>query len=106
MASFKLKLVGYFLLLSLLPLVAAFWGFSAVAKRSEERRVDARVQAGMRASLAAYKEELDQATRAAQNLAAEPDFQAALAQRDRAGVARALNGRSELRVVAGDGFPV
>jgi uncharacterized BrkB/YihY/UPF0761 family membrane protein len=44
--SFKVKLVAYFLLLSLLPLAAAFWGFSTVAARSEARRVDARLQAG------------------------------------------------------------
>jgi len=30
MASFKVKLVLYFLLLSLLPVAAAFWGFSTV----------------------------------------------------------------------------
>ena len=35
--SFKLKLVSYFLVLSLLPAAAAFWGFSAVAKESETR---------------------------------------------------------------------
>ena len=35
MGSFKVKLVAYFLLLSLLPLAAAFWGFSTVAARSE-----------------------------------------------------------------------
>ena len=106
MASFKLKLVGYFLLLSLLPLVAAFWGFSAVAKRSEERRVDARVQAGLRASLAAYQEELDQATRAAQKLASDPEFQGALGNRDRAGLVDALKGTEGLRIVAGNGFRV
>ena len=45
MGSFKVKLVVYFLLLSLLPLAAAFWGFSTVAAQSEARRVDARLQA-------------------------------------------------------------
>ena len=34
MGSFKVKLVAYFLLLSLLPLAAAFWGFSTVAARA------------------------------------------------------------------------
>ena len=58
MASFKVKLVVYFLLLSLLPLAAAFWGFSTVAARSETRRVDARLQAGLRAALATYQDEL------------------------------------------------
>ena len=50
--SFKLKLVVYFLLLSLLPIAAAFWGFTQVAGQSETRRVDARLQTGMRALLA------------------------------------------------------
>jgi hypothetical protein len=42
--SFKVKLAVYFLLLSLLPVAAAFWGFSSVASQSETRRVDARLQ--------------------------------------------------------------
>ena len=46
MGSFKVKLLGYFLLLSLLPMAAAFWGFASVAGQSETRRVDARVQSG------------------------------------------------------------
>src|SRR5438132_597442 len=41
MASFKVKLVLYFLLLSLLPVAAAFWGFSTVASHGETRRDDA-----------------------------------------------------------------
>ena len=36
MGSFKVKLVAYFLLLSLLPLAAAFWGFSTVSAQSED----------------------------------------------------------------------
>ena len=54
MGSFKVKLVAYFVLLSLLPLAAAFWGFSTVAARGETRRVDARLQAGLRATVAAF----------------------------------------------------
>ena len=38
LGSFKIKLVGYFLALSLLPLAAAFWGFSAVAERERDKR--------------------------------------------------------------------
>ena len=33
LGSFKFKLVGTFLALSVLPLAAAFWGFSQVAER-------------------------------------------------------------------------
>ena len=59
--SFKLKLVAYFLLVSLLPLGAAAWGLHAVARRSETRRVDVRLQAELRAVLATYKDELSAA---------------------------------------------
>ena len=78
MGSFKVKLVVYFLLLSLLPLAAAFWGFSTVAARSETRRVDARLQAGLRATLATYQDELRAGDAAAQRLARDPEFQRAL----------------------------
>ena len=91
MASFKVKLVVYFLLLSLLPLAAAFWGFSTVAARSETRRVDARLQAGLRATLAAYQEELVRADEAAARFARDPAFQRALVKRDRAALERMLS---------------
>ena len=106
MASFKVKLVAYFLLLSLLPLAAAFWGFSTVAARSETRRVDARLQAGLRAGLATYQDELvaadDDAAQLARNLA----FQRALVRRDRAAIERLLRGHPNLSVEAGNGFHV
>jgi diguanylate cyclase (GGDEF)-like protein len=106
LASFKVKLVAYFLLLSLLPLAAAFWGFSTVAARSETRRVDARLQAGLRAALATYQDELVDADAAAAQLARSSAFQRALISRDRAAIARLLKGRSHLSVEAGNGFRV
>jgi diguanylate cyclase (GGDEF)-like protein len=105
-ASFKVKLVAYFLLLSLLPLAAAFWGFSTVAARSETRRVDARLQAGLRAALATYQDELVAADEAAAALARNPAFQRALVRRDRAAVQRLLRGHSHLSVEATNGFQV
>jgi diguanylate cyclase (GGDEF)-like protein len=104
--SFKVKLVVYFLLLSLLPLAAAFWGFSTVAARSETRRVDARLQAGLRATLAAYQEELVSADRDAARLAREPAFQRALVRRDRAALERMLRGRPHLSIEVGSDFRV
>jgi diguanylate cyclase (GGDEF)-like protein len=104
--SFKVKLVAYFLLLSLLPLAAAFWGFSTVAARSETRRVDARLQAGLRAALAAYQDELVTADEAATELARDPAFQRALIRRDRAAVRRLLRGRGHLSVESTNGFLV
>jgi len=105
-ASFKVKLVAYFLLLALLPLLAAFWGFSTVAARSETRRVDARLQAGLRATLATYQEKLVSAEAAAAELARDAAFQRALVRRDRAALKRMLLGRPHLSVEAGGGFRV
>jgi diguanylate cyclase (GGDEF)-like protein len=106
LGSFKVKLVAYFLLLSLLPLAAAFWGFSTVAAQSEARRVDARLQAGLRATLAAYQEALGSADESAGRLARQPSFQRALLARDRPAVARMLSGKPELAVEAPGGFRV
>jgi len=104
--SFKVKLVAYFLLLSLLPLAAAFWGFSTVASQSEARRVDARLQAGLRATLAAYQEALGSADKAAERLARQRSFQRALLAHDRAALERMLKGQPHLAVVAPGGFHV
>lgn len=106
MTSFRLKLVVYFLLLSLLPLAAAFSGFAAVTKRSETRLVDARLQAGLRASLAAYQEELTAADRAATALAGKRAFQRALSERDRGALVSLLGGSRNLRIEGGDRFSV
>jgi diguanylate cyclase (GGDEF)-like protein len=99
--SFKVKLVAYFLLLSLLPLAAAFWGFSTVATRSETRRVDALLQGGLRAALAGYQDELRTADRDAAAMSRNPAFQQALIARDRLKLQRLLLGHPRLAVVAG-----
>ena len=80
--SFKFKLVLYFGLLSLLPAAAAFWGFTSVAKQSEVRRVDARLQSGLRAAVTAYGEDLELATNEATSLANNRALQRALATGD------------------------
>ncbi len=106
MGSFKVKLVAYFLLLSLLPLAAAFWGFSTVAQRSETRRVDARLEGGLRAALATYQDDLTSAGEAAAALARNPTFQRALINRDRPTLRRMLAARKNLSVATPDGFRV
>jgi diguanylate cyclase (GGDEF)-like protein len=106
MGSFKVKLVAYFLLLSLLPLAAAFWGFSTVAGRAETRRVDARLQAGLRAAVAAYQEELTNADAEAEVLARSPAFERALISRDRKTLAALLRTRPNLAIVLGHYFRV
>ena len=96
--SFRLKLVAYFLLVSLLPLGAAGWGLHAVAGRSETRRVDVRLEAGLRAVLAGYKDELSSAGRRAKRLADSPRFQQALRRGDRRALQRLLGESPGLRL--------
>ena len=100
MGSFKLKLVVYFLLLALVPLAAAFWGFSSIAVRSETRQADARLQSSLRAGLAAYQDSLDATTKRAESLARKPGFDIALAHGDRKTLARLLRSEPQLRLDA------
>ena len=104
MGSFKVKLVAYFLLLSLLPMAAAFWGFTAVAGQSETRRVDARLQAGLRAALATYQERVDQAQRTATELAQSRVFDLELQRRDLAAIHQALRDTPNIELAGSGGF--
>lgn len=101
MGGFKLKLVVYFLLLALVPLAAAFWGFSSIAARSQTRQADARLQSNLSAGLAAYRDALDAVALRADRLARTPTFAAALTHRDKTALTRLLRGEPQLRVVAG-----
>src|SRR3954454_16276586 len=98
MGSFKVKLVIYFVLLSLLPIGAAFWGFTQVAGQSETRRVDARIQSGMRALLASYEERLNAAQEQATSIAREPAFQRNLASHDLSSIGQTLRGKPNVYV--------
>jgi diguanylate cyclase (GGDEF)-like protein len=106
MSSFRLKLVVYFLLLSLLPLAAAFAGFASVAKESATRLVDARLQAGLHAALAAYEERLVAAEASARALAGSPSFQRALARHDRRAVERAVGSSASIVVQTRSGLRI
>ena len=101
MGSFKLKLVVYFLLLGLVPLGAAFWGFSAVIRRGDRQRVDARLEGGLRAALTAYQDEVMAAGRRATRLARDPDFQRALERDDLAALHHALADTPHASVLVG-----
>jgi len=90
--SLKLKLVLYFLVLSLLPLAGAYWSFSSVARDTESRRVDERLRAGLRAALAVHGEDLERARDQATRLARGSVLQTALLRRDRAEIERLLGG--------------
>jgi len=104
--SFKVRLAAYFALIALLPFAAAFQGFRSLSKRSETRRVDSVLQAGVRSSLAAYGVELDGAERTAATLARRRSFQRALAARDRAELARVVHRHPNVQVRAGSKLSV
>jgi two-component system cell cycle response regulator len=104
--NFKVRLAAYFALIAILPFAAAFQGFHSLSNRSETRRVDAALQSSLRASLAGYAEELADAERSASALARTPGFQRALAERDRAKLARLVKRHGNVRVTAGGGLNV
>jgi diguanylate cyclase (GGDEF)-like protein len=104
MGSFKIKLVAALLALALLPLAAAYWSFTEIADRSVTSSVDSRLEAGLRAALAAYEDQRREGEVAAEALARDPEFQRALARRDRATLERLLRGKPRLRLETGDGL--
>jgi diguanylate cyclase (GGDEF)-like protein len=98
LGSFKFKLVGTFLALSVLPLAAAFWGFSQVAERSVTTGADDRLAAGLTAAVAAFEDERRGTERTAELLGANPAFQEALANDDRATIRDLVSNSPALRV--------
>jgi diguanylate cyclase (GGDEF)-like protein len=96
--SFRFKLAAYFVVLSLLPLAAAWWAFGAIAERSVRSSADARLESGLRAALAAYEDELAESESAARAVARDPAFQRALRDEDIAAVRRTLPPRPPIRV--------
>jgi diguanylate cyclase (GGDEF)-like protein len=89
MGSFKLRLVTYFLLLSLVPLLAASWAFSEVATRGELANTDARLNAALRVALRDYTQTIQsQGTAAASSLAHATSVQHAFLTHNRAALVR------------------
>jgi diguanylate cyclase (GGDEF)-like protein len=89
MGSFKLRLVTYFLLLSLLPLLAATWAFSEVARRGETGGADARLSTALRVAATDYGEQVqDDAEETARSLARATPVQRAFVTRNRSALVR------------------
>lgn len=103
MVSFKLKLVIWFALLALVPGAVAFYGYDSLVRRSETRRIDAALQAGLRGAVAAYSQQLSQAAAATQRLAVDPGLQQALRARDRQALAEFLAAHPGVTVSYGAG---
>ena len=89
MGSFKLRLVIYFMLLALLPLVAATVAFSEVAERGETGSTDSRLSTAIRVAVAEYEEQLDvDAAETARSLARATQVQEALETLNRSDLVR------------------
>src|SRR5919109_2141638 len=89
MGSFKLRLVTYFLLLSLVPLLAASWAFSQVATRGELANTDARLNAALRVAVRDYTQSVrDHAAETASSLANATSVQRAFLTHNRAALVR------------------
>jgi diguanylate cyclase (GGDEF)-like protein len=96
--------VAYFVLLSLVPLAATYWGFSTVAGAGESRQVTLRQEAGLRAALALYAEQADRAQARAEQLARSGQLQRALERRDRSALRRIVAGTPSLFVEGAGGL--
>jgi len=104
LSSFKLRLVAYFVVLSLVPLAATYWGFSTVSGSGESRQVTLRQEAGLRAALTLYQEQTERAQASAERIARSRPFQRVLEHHDRRAVLRMLAGSPTLYVVGAGGF--
>jgi diguanylate cyclase (GGDEF)-like protein len=102
-SSFKLKLVAYFVLLSLLPMAATYWGFSTVAGAGEMRQVTLRQEEGLHAALTLYQQSADRAQDEAERVARSRPLQRALEHHDRRALRRILKGKPSLYVVGTGG---
>jgi diguanylate cyclase (GGDEF)-like protein len=104
LSSFKLKLVAYFVVLSLVPMAATYWGFSTVAGAGESRQVTLRQESGLRAALTLYQERVDRAQSLAERVARSRSLQLALARHDRSGLRRILDRAPSLYVADSGGL--
>jgi diguanylate cyclase (GGDEF)-like protein len=95
LGSFKLRLVTYFLLLALLPLLAASWAFSEVATRGEVGNTDSRLNAALRVAINDYSRRVRvDLVGTANSLAHATSVQQAFQTRNRAALVRLAHDRS------------
>ena len=104
LSSFKLKLVVYFVLLSLVPMAAMYWGFSTVAGAGESRQVTLRQEADLRDAIALYEGQAQHAQTSAERVARSRPLQRALERDDRRALRRILAGKPSLYVVGPRGL--
>jgi diguanylate cyclase (GGDEF)-like protein len=103
MGSFKLRLVTYFVLLALVPLVAASWAFSEVATRGELANTDARLNAALRVAVRDYTQSVRaDAAAAATSLANATSVQRAILQHNRPALIRVAHAVPNSAFYSGD----
>lgn len=100
LSSFKLKLVAYFVLLSLVPMAATYWGFTTVASAGSSRQVTLRQEEGLRAALTLYEERTNRAEALAERVARSRALQRALRNHDRGALGRILARMPSVYVVS------
>ena len=105
MSSFKLRLCVYFVLLSLLPVAAAFWGFASVSGQKETHQADTQIQSALGVAVASLQERLDTAQTTAARLARDRALQIRLLRNDRAGLQRLLRAAPNVYIV-GPGYHI
>jgi len=98
--------VAYFVLLSLVPMAATYWGFSTVAGSGESRQVTLRQEEGLRAALTLYQERAERAQARAGRVASSRKVQRALERHDGRTLRQTLAHRPGLYVVGTGGFRV
>jgi diguanylate cyclase (GGDEF)-like protein len=103
LGSFKIRLVTYFLLLALLPLLAASWAFSEVATRGEVGNTDARLNAAVRVAINDYSRRVRvDLARTASSLAHATTVQQAFLTHNRAALVRLVRTLPDAAFYSGD----
>jgi diguanylate cyclase (GGDEF)-like protein len=103
--SFKAKLVAHFVLLSLVPLLAAGFGFLRAEREQAGRELDRSLAVGLRAATAAYADVLRDAQGRAEAIARREQLARAIAAGDAAAVAIGAAGGPHV-TVTGPGLRV
>ena len=87
---FKYRLQIFFVILTILPLLAAGWVIQGISVKNRQDRVDQGLSAALKGGAATYAAVARGASAEASFLAARPEVQHALQAHDRAGLARLL----------------
>ena len=95
MGSFKIKLAVWFVLLALLPLAVAFYGFGTLSRQSQTSRADSSLENGLRSAVAGYGARLAAAEARARALAGSRRLQSAFRLHDSGRAARLLPRRPD-----------